>query len=722
MKGPNLHSLKAKLILTGTAITLGPLVLLGVLLWQKAGEISEQTEVEIEKLAMTDLDHLLEMTVSMAAVSEQSLRREVSDQLKIAQRMLEKDGGLTFEPEAQVEWTAVNQYSGRVQTVELGRVVLGGEAWLGQVSSPLEQVPGVDLYAQSSGKAVTIFQRMDEGGSMLRVATSIQNADGKRAIGTYIPARNPDGAANAVIAKVMSGETFVGRAFVVDRWYVTAYEPIEDDSGRVVGMLFVGVPESSAFNGIRNAVLKTKVGETGYIYVLNADGEARGSYVISGDGKRDGEDIYNAKDSDGRPFIREMIEKTQSLGKGEIATIRYPWKNATDTHARMKVVRYAYFEPWDWLIAAGSYEEEFYAASQRVNDGMRSLELVLMGLTVGGSLLAFVVWMVIGGRLSQRIQGVVQSLEESSSLTSGAAREVSESSTGIAEGASEQAASIEETTASMEEIGSMTEQNVEHAQLAKETAQGARKATDACSGQMQRMSTAMDAIKQSGDSIGKIIKTIDEIAFQTNLLALNAAVEAARAGEAGAGFAVVADEVRNLAQRSAAAAKETSEQILSSIERSEEGVTISGEVAASLGEIVGQIRSVDELVEQMALSAEEQRTGIGQINTAVTQIETVTQSTASASEQCASSAHQLRGQVDQMQGVVQQLVMLVSGQKNGLERPAAPQMASSNAGYTEGEPKGFFVKDGSPEARASGSASGISRQDEPLTFEPLEKN
>ena len=187
---------------------------------------------------------------------------------------------------------------------------------------------------------------------------------------------------------------------------------------------------------------------------------------------------------------------------------------------------------------------------------------------------------------------------------------------------------------------------------------------------MVEMTQAMAAIDTSSAEVAKIVKNIDEIAFQTNILALNAAVEAARAGEAGAGFAVVADEVRSLAQRSAAAAKETADKIEAAIASSRNGSQCSAKVGESLTQIAEKVSSTDALVAEIATAAREQAQGIEQINAAITQMDQVTQSNSASAEESASAAEELDAQAESLKDLVAKLRQLVGGKSNAIEPDA----------------------------------------------------
>jgi methyl-accepting chemotaxis protein/methyl-accepting chemotaxis protein-1 (serine sensor receptor) len=224
------------------------------------------------------------------------------------------------------------------------------------------------------------------------------------------------------------------------------------------------------------------------------------------------------------------------------------------------------------------------------------------------------------------------------------ATQVATSSQTLAQGASEQAASLEETSAATEEISSMSRSNTEHAQSAAAFVDRTHVKFAETGRTLDEMVNAMAEIAASGGKISKIIRIIEEIAFQTNILALNAAIEAAHAGESGLGFAVVADEVRNLAQRSSQAAKDIAELIEESVRRSDGGRIKVDEVAQAIRSIGAETADLKQKVDEVNTGSQEQARGLDEISRTVSQMESVTQTTAAAAEQGAAAAQELDSQ------------------------------------------------------------------------------
>ncbi|HEX5344211.1 MAG TPA: methyl-accepting chemotaxis protein [Duganella sp.] len=215
-----------------------------------------------------------------------------------------------------------------------------------------------------------------------------------------------------------------------------------------------------------------------------------------------------------------------------------------------------------------------------------------------------------------------------------------------------QASSLEETAASIEELTSTVKQNSDNAQHARQLVDGAS-ATAAQGGEvMQQVVSTMNDINDASRKIVDITGVIDGIAFQTNILALNAAVEAARAGEQGRGFAVVATEVRNLAQRSAAAAKEIKVLIDDSVQKIQLGTNLVEQAGATMTTLVGDVHRVTQIVGEIAVASREQSEGIDQVNQAVAQMDQVTQQNAALVEEAAAATQSLQDQADGLQQTV----------------------------------------------------------------------
>lgn len=280
-------------------------------------------------------------------------------------------------------------------------------------------------------------------------------------------------------------------------------------------------------------------------------------------------------------------------------------------------------------------------------------------IAVASVIIAVLLSFLIIRSISRAITQSVTSIRDGAMQITSASDQVAASSSSLAQGASEQASSVEEVSATLEESTAINTQNTDNALQADILAKNANDSARAGYEKGEQLSSSMHLITESAAKISGIIKAIDQIAFQTNLLALNAAVEAARAGEHGLGFAVVADEVRNLAQRAAAAAKETSDIIEEVVEQIKEGNEIALATHTAFQDIVDQSKKVSNLIGEISIAGKEQSEGMTQINQAMGQVDQVTQQVAANSEESAAAAEELNAQATSMMETVQILAKMV---------------------------------------------------------------
>lgn len=258
---------------------------------------------------------------------------------------------------------------------------------------------------------------------------------------------------------------------------------------------------------------------------------------------------------------------------------------------------------------------------------------------------------VLGNSLKKLVESnlhAMSNINDAAYQVTNTSSQVASASEALAQGSTEQASAIEEITASITDIADKTKQNAEEANNAARLVSNAIEDVKRGNQQMQDMMNAMKDINASSESISKIIKVIDDIAFQTNILALNAAVEAARAGDAGKGFAVVAEEVRNLAAKSASAASETAELIEDSIQKVEDGSSIADATASALETITKAVKNSEQIIISIAEASNYQANSISQIEQAVSQVSQVVQTNSATSEECAAASVELSNQAGRM--------------------------------------------------------------------------
>ncbi|AKJ31037.1 methyl-accepting chemotaxis protein [Caldimonas brevitalea] len=256
--------------------------------------------------------------------------------------------------------------------------------------------------------------------------------------------------------------------------------------------------------------------------------------------------------------------------------------------------------------------------------------------------------------MQEALRGMVAQVRHATDSITTASSEIASGNQDLSQRTEQAASNLQQTASSMEQLTGTVRHSAESAEQASQLATSATSAAQRGGSVVSRVVSTMDEINAASKKIADIIGVIDGIAFQTNILALNAAVESARAGEHGRGFAVVASEVRNLAQRSAAAAKEIKTLIGTSVEKVEGGAKLVADAGSSMHEIVAAVQRVTDMIGDIAAAARQQSSGIGQVNQSVTQLDQMTQQNAALVEQSAAAAESLKDQAQRLAGVVAQ--------------------------------------------------------------------
>jgi len=319
------------------------LVPLGVGALLSLGKFTEDLKQSYE----SDLEHIVANISAMCGAQQELLQNKITADLNTAHYVFFQNGrSVSISHDQFVEFTAQDQSTNELSRVRVPLWSIAGK--------PITQdYTLVDRVQKLVGGTCTVFQRT-EGDRLLRISTNVLHANGTRAVGTYLPP------SNEVAKTILRGETYRGRAFVVNAWYITAYEPIRNKNNEIIGALYVGIPEQSALS-LKEAIKSIKIGKTGYAYIMDSSG----NLVVHP--AKEGENILGAKDSSGFEYMREIASKATLLKENEVGTIRYPWANVElgETSPRLKINKYQYFRDWDWIIAAGSYEEEIFEGVAR---------------------------------------------------------------------------------------------------------------------------------------------------------------------------------------------------------------------------------------------------------------------------------------------------------------------------------------------------------------------
>lgn len=626
----------------GTKITLLQLAVLSTLLGSGAWALAAMTTRALSESGMAQLSQIVEIVTGMVDATNVAMEREIE---RIANVFASSSAGVYSLDESEL----VSVGSTAAPVLRIGSTKINGNFEL------------VDRLTKDTKAVATLFAR--KGDDFVRVSTSVRNERGERALGTLLDRQNP------AYAGVLRGETYVGRAVLFGREYITKYTPVKDTSGRVISLQLVGLDFTDSIASLKQKVLAIKVGQLGYAFALDArPGKDLGRMVIHP--TKEDKNLLNSRDPNGVEYIREMVTK-----KSGVLYYSFPWPGQADGDTRTyeKVTVYRYYAPWHLVIGAGDYLDEFGELGRRINAASLFGSAVVLALAMSITFIMTrrlvtqplngaitVATRLANGDLTQRIEAssqdeagrllaamqqmvgklaqVVGGVQANAGALSNAAEQVSATAQSLSQAALEQAACVEETTSSMEHMRASISETAGHANVADRVAtQSAQRVT--------QCGEAVDATEAAMRSIVNKIAMVGDIAHRTDLLALNAAIEAARAGEHGKGFSVVAAEVRKLAERSLDATKE-----IGSV--ASESIAVAERARQLLREMAPDIARTSKLIQNVSTATAQQSTSVNQVTSAMGQVNQTAQHAAASSEELAATAENMSAQAEQLQSAI----------------------------------------------------------------------
>ncbi|WP_298284682.1 methyl-accepting chemotaxis protein [Novosphingobium sp.] len=509
------------------------------------------------------------------------------------------------ETNMRVAWDVLHQYG-------TGFSERDGKLYIGDRSLDGFYEP-VDRVKTLVGGTATVFH-LDT-----RITTNVKKPDGSRAVGTKL---TDEAVRDAVLVR---GVPFRGQADILDVPYFTAYDPIKDRNGKVIGVLYTGIPRAEFLAGVNDAMLTIAlvslivtalVGFVAYMF-LNRTFSPLSQLCALLDRLRQGETAFSIEGVQRQDEIGTIARAISAFREATIARER-------DQATQREVV--AEIGKSLGELAEGNLTVEITAAFPEAYEPIRR----------------------DFNRATGALAAAMATVVTSSRAINTGAGEISQASDDLAQRTERQATSLAETAAAMDQITTGVRNSARNAVLARDTITQTRADAQHSAEVVNKVIEAMRAIETASGEISQIISVIDGIAFQTNLLALNAGVEAARAGEAGKGFAVVASEVRSLAQRSAEAAGDVKTRISGSAQQVEGGVKLVSQASDALGRVFGSIDDISTAVRTLADSAEQQSDSLEQVNKAVSDMNMVTQQNAAMVEEATAAARSLANESDML--------------------------------------------------------------------------
>jgi methyl-accepting chemotaxis protein len=514
-----ISQIRRRIALVGSVLILSPLLVLSVAGWIVMQRISQSVSIFGSRATNARLVNLTRSLVDIC----RSYQRESIDTLKRGRNILDAAGSIRLNQGRLLAWRAKNETTGQITELRLPVMAAGNTNFLPVVDFS-RPAPLVDEIEKINGTPATIFQRMNERGDMLRICTSLKTEAGTRDISRYIPAGS-DGPMAGTLRDVLAGKTYVGSANLSGANYLTAYQPLEDELGNVVGMLSTVLAEEQIAAKVGSIAARYSSPDQVGLFAWRASGVDRGTALITAGRSPVAQDLWSRKDSSGKLYVQEICLRALTLPAGEIAEYKYRKEARVGSIPRTIIASFAYVPELNWVVGYAQPEEDLLAGEAALQASLNWGMWLWLGAGAAGTGWAVRVWIKFSENLAVKLSRLLRRLK-------GEAKNLS--------------IAVAELSARVKRDAAAT---------------GAKDVLNKAARTAAEIGLAIRHIDASSDSVSGVMEAVDQIAFATNMLAVKTALEASHVELGSQPVAGIAEELRLSAERCREAARHTQTEL-----------------------------------------------------------------------------------------------------------------------------------------------------------------